>query len=88
MSSYIVHPSDDEDNDLSAYYLAASGPTELFLEPNSTSPNLSTLMLHKDSARDLDTPKFRAIMVPLEQLLSFVSCLSPDFQLAPFLIWH
>jgi hypothetical protein len=38
--------SDDEDDDLDAYYVAACDPTERFLELNSNHASLSTLILH------------------------------------------
>ena len=52
--------SDEEDNDLGAYYLAACDPTERFLELNSNHPSLSTLVLHDH--QDSTTLNFRAIV--------------------------
>jgi hypothetical protein len=85
LSDHNVYSSDDEDNDLGAYYLAASDPIERFLELNSSSPHLSTLVLHKDVVRDWDTLNFRAIIGTLNHYATYPF---PDFQLALFPIWH
>jgi hypothetical protein len=68
LSDQNSYSSDEEDNDSSAYYLAASDPTERFLELNSNSPHLSTLVLHKNVPQDSDSLKFRAIIGTLKQL--------------------
>ncbi|KAH8732588.1 hypothetical protein GQ44DRAFT_745751 [Phaeosphaeriaceae sp. PMI808] len=59
--------SDDEDNDRSAYYLAACDPTERFLDLNSNHPTLSTLVLHQDYNQDMPKLNFRAIIGTLRQ---------------------
>jgi hypothetical protein len=61
--------SDEEDDEIGAYYLAACDPTERFLEINSNHNVLSTLVIHQqDSLRSSTTFNFRAIVGTLRQL--------------------
>ncbi|KAH7400865.1 hypothetical protein DE146DRAFT_612508 [Phaeosphaeria sp. MPI-PUGE-AT-0046c] len=64
LSQFEIDSSDEEDDDLGAYYLAACDPTERFLEINSNHAMLSTLVLHST------TLNFRAIVGTLRQLPS------------------
>ncbi|OAL00591.1 hypothetical protein IQ06DRAFT_222192 [Phaeosphaeriaceae sp. SRC1lsM3a] len=64
LSQAEMDSSDEEDDELGAYYLAACDPTERFLELNSNHAMLSTLVLHST------TLNFRAIIGTLRQLPS------------------
>ncbi|KAF2828636.1 hypothetical protein CC86DRAFT_444791 [Ophiobolus disseminans] len=54
--------SEEEDNNMGSYYLAACDPTERFLELNSTHPSLSTLVLAQHDHQDPVALNFRAIV--------------------------
>lgn len=62
LSQSEMDASDEEDDELGAYYLASCDPTEQFLEINSNHATLSTLVLHST------TLNFRAIIGTLRQL--------------------
>jgi hypothetical protein len=60
---------EDEDEELSAYYLASCDPTERFLEINSNHSSLSTLVLHQqDRPQNTSAYNFRAIIGTLRKL--------------------
>lgn len=61
--------SDEEDDDkVNNCYIAARDPTERFLDLNSRHPQLTTLVLHRNSGDFTPTLNFRAIVGTFRQL--------------------